>query len=76
MKLLCTNGEAAGVLDVSERQVERLVASGTLPSVLIGRARRIRMADLQTFVAGVVIRRQTLLIASPPHRRTLLTCNG
>jgi len=35
---------------VSTRAVERLLASGDLPSVLIGRSRRVRAEDLRQFV--------------------------
>jgi excisionase family DNA binding protein len=52
-RLLCTITEAAKTLQVSERQVEKLVASGALPSVLIARSRRIRLADLEQFVASL-----------------------
>jgi excisionase family DNA binding protein len=40
-------------LDVSERTVQRLVISGELPSVKIGKARRVRVDDLQRFVADL-----------------------
>jgi excisionase family DNA binding protein len=49
--LLMDTSEAAEVLAVSQRQVERLVASGELPSVRVGGARRIRRADLEAYVA-------------------------
>jgi excisionase family DNA binding protein len=51
--LLHTIAESAAALNVSQRQVERLVKSGALPSVVIGRARRIRDADLREYVNGL-----------------------
>lgn len=38
--------EAAAEAHVSERTVARLVASGRLPSALVGRTRRVRREDL------------------------------
>jgi excisionase family DNA binding protein len=51
--LLVDVSEAAEMLGVSSRQVERLVASGALPSVKVGASRRIRRADLEAFVASL-----------------------
>jgi excisionase family DNA binding protein len=48
--LLIDVPQAAEVLGVSSRQVERLVASGELASVKVGAARRIRRADLDRYV--------------------------
>ena len=48
--MLLTARETARELRLSERQVRRMMASGELPSVTIGRARRIRRADLRAFV--------------------------
>lgn len=41
---------AAQVLDLSERQVWQLVASKQIPSVKLGRSRRISRADLVAYV--------------------------
>lgn len=41
---------AADLLDVSERTVRRLVESGDLPVIKIGRARRVRVVDLNRYV--------------------------
>ncbi len=43
---------ASRELALSRREIERLVASGRLPSVKIGRARRIRREALEAFVAA------------------------
>jgi excisionase family DNA binding protein len=51
--LLVDVSEAAEMLGVSSRQVERLVASGALPSVKVGASRRIRRSDLEAFVASL-----------------------
>ena len=51
--------EAAARLDLSTRFVARLVAWGDLPSVLIGRSRRIRSDDLDRFIAQLGSDRKT-----------------
>jgi excisionase family DNA binding protein len=50
MKLLLTISEATHVLAISRRKLYDLLNSGHLPSVHIGRSRRIRMTDLEEFV--------------------------
>ena len=40
----------AAQLGVSARTVERLVAAGVLPSVLVGCRRRVRPEDLQAYI--------------------------
>jgi excisionase family DNA binding protein len=42
--------EVALALRVSGRSAERLIASGDLPSVTIGRSRRVRGADLEQYI--------------------------
>jgi excisionase family DNA binding protein len=39
--------DAAGYLRLSRAMIKKLVRAGTVPSVTIGRARRIRWADLE-----------------------------
>ncbi len=51
--LLLTCTQAAAVLSLSRATVQRLVASGELPSVTVGRARRIPVSDLQAYVASL-----------------------
>jgi excisionase family DNA binding protein len=53
VSLLVDVPQAAEVLGLSSRQVERLVASGELRSVKVGAARRIRRSDLDAYVAGL-----------------------
>lgn len=48
---LLTVHEAAAILRLSARQVERYVRSGALPSVVLGAARRIDPSDLEAFIA-------------------------
>lgn len=50
MTLLLDYDRVAEALDVSDRQVRRLVASGGLPVVEIGGAKRIHRDDLERFV--------------------------
>lgn len=49
-RLLITYGEAASALAVSPRYLRALVYQGLLPSVRLGRLRRIAMEDLTAFV--------------------------
>jgi excisionase family DNA binding protein len=49
-KLLLTVTEACQVLAISRSKLYGLLNSGHLPSVHIGRSRRIRMTDLEEFV--------------------------
>ena len=49
-KLLLTVTEASQVLAISRSKLYELLNSGHLPSVHIGRARRIRMKDVEDFV--------------------------
>jgi excisionase family DNA binding protein len=49
-KLLLTVTEASQVLAISRSKLYELLNSGHLPSVHIGRSRRIRMKDIEYFV--------------------------
>jgi excisionase family DNA binding protein len=49
-KLLLTVTEASQVLAISRSNLYELLNSGHLPSVHIGRSRRIRMKDVEDFV--------------------------
>jgi excisionase family DNA binding protein len=51
-KLLYTPGDAAESLSIGRTKLFALMADGTLPSLLIGRSRRIRACDLEAFVDG------------------------
>lgn len=52
-RLLLTIPEVCAALVISRDAVYELLHSGRLPSVTIGRLRRIRVADLERFVAGL-----------------------
>lgn len=52
-RLLVTKKEAAERLSVSVRTIERLVATGMLPQVQIGRLPRFRVRDLEDYVQGL-----------------------
>lgn len=49
-RLLVTKAEAADLLGVSIRTVERLIAGGQLPLLHIERASRLRLADIEAYV--------------------------
>ena len=50
---LLTVNEAAAAAGVSKRTIERVVASGELASVTVGRARRVRRVDLEQWIASL-----------------------
>ncbi|MER6578576.1 helix-turn-helix domain-containing protein [Nonomuraea sp. NPDC001023] len=52
-KLLITPAEAAAVLGIGRTKIYELMAAGLLPSVKIGRARRVPFAALTAFVAAI-----------------------
>jgi excisionase family DNA binding protein len=52
-RLLLTIPQVCNALAVSRDAVYELLRSGRLPSVTLGRSRRIRIADLERFVAGL-----------------------
>lgn len=52
-RMLVTKHEAAQVLGVSVRTVERLVAAGRLQQVQVERLARFRIGDLEAYVRGL-----------------------
>ena len=57
-KLLLTLPEAGRVLAISRSKMYDLLNSGDLPSVHIGRSRRVRMSDVEAFVKNGGARRE------------------
>jgi excisionase family DNA binding protein len=51
--LLLRIRDVAGMLSMSESATYDLVYKGELPSVYIGSARRVRMSDLEAYIAGL-----------------------
>jgi excisionase family DNA binding protein len=51
-KLLLTLPEVSRVLAISRSKLYDLLNSGNLPSVYIGKSRRVRISDVQAFVNG------------------------
>ncbi len=51
--LLLTKAEAAELLRLSERTLQRLISAGELPAVHVGGAARIRREDLEGYVASL-----------------------
>jgi excisionase family DNA binding protein len=49
---LLTVAQAAAILNVSERTVRRLIASGTILGIWIGRSVRLRPRDIERWIAG------------------------
>jgi excisionase family DNA binding protein len=54
-ELMATLDEVAAAMKVSKSTVKRLIAEGTLPSVLIGRCRRVRWRDLEEHIANLPV---------------------
>lgn len=52
-RLLLTIPQVCAALAISRDAVYELLRSGRLPSVALGRSRRIRVEDLERFVAGL-----------------------
>ena len=51
--LLVDYDTAAAALRLSERMIRKLVSTGELPAVSVGRSRRIRRADLERYVENL-----------------------
>ena len=51
--MLLTVEETAAQLRIARRRVFEMIRDGSLPSVKIGRSRRIRSADLAEYVANL-----------------------
>lgn len=49
-RLLLSTKEVADALGVSERHVKNLMYSGALPSITLGRLRRIYIGDLHAYI--------------------------
>jgi excisionase family DNA binding protein len=56
--MLLTAEQAAAELQIARRRIFEMVADGTLPSVKIGKSRRISRAALQEYVKGLETRQQ------------------
>jgi excisionase family DNA binding protein len=52
-KLLLTVTEAAARLGIGRTLMYELISTGAMPSVRVGRLRRIRAADLETYTAAL-----------------------
>jgi excisionase family DNA binding protein len=50
-KLLLTPKEAAGALNINRSTLYQLIMRGTIPSILVGRARRIPVQALEQWIA-------------------------
>ncbi|WP_407565878.1 helix-turn-helix domain-containing protein [Streptomyces sp. 184] len=52
-RLLYTPKEAAGVLAIGRSTLYELMAAGAVKYIKLGRCRRIRRSDLESYVAGL-----------------------
>lgn len=53
--MLLTVEETASELRIARRRVFEMIRDGRLPSVKIGRSRRVRSTDLATYVAKLAV---------------------
>jgi excisionase family DNA binding protein len=53
-KLLLTVTEAAARLGIGRTLMYELITTGTIPSVRLGRLRRIRTTDLEAYAASLI----------------------
>lgn len=51
--LLLTPEQAAAELQIARRRIFEMIADGTLPSVKIGKSRRIERTDLEAYVKSL-----------------------
>jgi excisionase family DNA binding protein len=56
--LLLTPEQAAAELQIARRRIFEMIADGTLPSVKIGKSRRITRTALEDYVKGMETRQQ------------------
>jgi excisionase family DNA binding protein len=63
-RLLITKSDAAKLLGVSLRTIERLISAGRLPLVHVEGAARVRVADLEAYVQGLAADWRTQSITS------------
>lgn len=54
-ELMLTVPETAQVLKVSTSKAKKLIAAGTVPSVTIGRCRRVRLSDLEEHIRNLPV---------------------
>ena len=75
-QLLVTKVGAAELLAVSVRTIERLVATGRLPQVLVERSARFRVSDLEVYVEQLGREpRYRLRLREPRWRAVIITRN-
>lgn len=55
--MLLTAEEAAAELRIARRRIFEMIADGTLPSVKIGKSRRITRAALEDYIRGLETRK-------------------
>ncbi|MDP9021254.1 MAG: helix-turn-helix domain-containing protein [Actinomycetota bacterium] len=60
MDELLTVSEVADLLRVSTMTVYRLIRSGELPAVRVGRNYRVRRGELESYLAGQVVEPETV----------------
>lgn len=66
-ELMLTVEETAAVMKISKSYAKKLIAAGTVPSVRVGRCRRVRLSELQAHIAAL----PTESPADEPSRRVL-----
>lgn len=72
-KLLYPPKESAGILSVSTAKIYQLMASGELPSIRIGKSRRVTRVALEQFIAAQAEREGTYTPGPGPGGRERAT---
>lgn len=52
-ELMLTVEETAAVMKISKSYAKKLISAGMVPSVRVGRCRRVRLNDLEAHIAGL-----------------------
>jgi excisionase family DNA binding protein len=68
LQMLSTK-EVASILKVSEKTVKRLLSQNNLPSLKIGKLRRVRFCDLQVFIQILETPNKSRLVCTPMGNR-------
>jgi excisionase family DNA binding protein len=62
--MLLTPEQAAAELQIARRRIFEMIAAGTLPSVKIGKSRRITRTALQDYVKGLETGQQPAAVSA------------
>lgn len=55
MNLLADKTQLAALLSIAPKIAEAMMADGTMPTVEVGGQKRVRLADVQTYIAALPV---------------------